>query len=120
MRQEAQAGGRVVEGTVVQNTALEGEVAGVPATGQIVASGVPGGTGDAVTITWETGTITVTIDGLPSQQIPVSSGGTGSFAPSAGDCTTMTGDLFTDDRNSQNANPGMTSTITGPFTATRR
>jgi hypothetical protein len=114
------SGGKVVDGTVTQNTDVAGKVAGRPATGHIVAHGIPGGTGDAVTVTWQAGTITVTIDGLPSQQIPVSTAGTGSFAPTSGDCTTLTGDLFTYSRGVENADPGMKSTITGIFTARRR
>ncbi len=116
--QIAVSGGKVVDGTVTQNTDVEGQVAGTHATGHIVARGVAGGTGDAVTITWQTGTITLAIDGLPSQQLPVSAGN-GSFAPTSGDCTTLTGDIFAYDRTAQNTNPGMTSTITGVFTARR-
>ncbi|MFD0579529.1 hypothetical protein [Dactylosporangium darangshiense] len=36
------SGGKVVDGTVTQNTEVAGKVAGRPATGHIVAHGIPG------------------------------------------------------------------------------
>jgi hypothetical protein len=113
------SGGKVVDGEVYQSTDLEGTLVDRNVTAQLVGRARPGGTGLEVTFEWYTGSIDLNIDGLPTISQPMPQDGRGKFSPSAGDCTTLTGDMFTFNRDEQNTFPGLTSTLTAPFTATR-
>ena len=91
---------------------------GVEGTFTMSASGTVGGSGNRVVysgIIHETGTIRVEGNTYPIEQdVPAE----GAFSPTSVSCAVATGDVATEGRSMQ-AGAGMSTTVTGPFTAQR-
>jgi hypothetical protein len=111
------AGGQVVGGEARLNAAVSGTIAETPIVGTLRGQGPVSGSANDVTITWTSALVSLSVDGLPSTELPVTDG-VGRFTPTGGDCTTVTGDLLAFARESA-LSGGVDATITAPFTARR-